>query len=99
MLFGALFLVSGDFTVFGNFSKPGKSTAWLHLLSSWVRTARIAQERKNGRKRDWAGVSAQAEGPYSAGLRRCFKETLVLWEAQGFDTWPYPGLSAAASFP
>lgn len=44
-------------------------------------------------------MSAQAEGPYSAGLRRCFKETLVLWEAQGFDTWPYPGLSAAASFP
>ena len=52
LLFGALLLVSGCFTVFGNFSKLGKSTAWLRLLCSWVRRARIAQEGKSGRKRD-----------------------------------------------
>lgn len=71
LLFGALFLVSGCFTVFGNFSKLGKTIAWLHLLCSWVRT-QPELLRKVEKRGAGLGVSAQTV-LYSAGQRKCFK--------------------------
>lgn len=74
LLLGALFLVSGCFTVFGNFSKLGKITAWLQLLCSWVRT-QPELLRKVEKRGAGLGLSAQnvltvqARGDISKRLR------------------------------
>lgn len=75
LFFRALFLVSGCFTVFGNFSKLGKTTAWLHLLCSWIRT-QPELLRKVEKRGPGLGVSAQTRR-YSEGQRTCFKMTLT----------------------